>query len=83
MRLFLQLQARAQEAKVRALSSVVEGKEVESEATTLHRELDRESLSVSFLSPSHSVCPALLFYTQPSLSTWTRVSSADSEKKVL
>lgn len=45
-RLFLKLQARAQEAKVTALASVVEGKEVESDAIMLHRELECESLSV-------------------------------------
>lgn len=39
----LELQARAEGAKVAALSAVVEGKDVESDAITLHRELDCES----------------------------------------
>lgn len=47
--LFLKLQARAQEAKVVALSSVVTGKEVESDAIALHRELQSECL---FFPPS-------------------------------
>lgn len=46
--LFLKLQARAQGAKVMALSSVVTGKEVESDAIALHRKLERESLSNAF-----------------------------------
>lgn len=39
----LELQARAEGAKVAALSAVVEGKDAESDATTLHREVDCES----------------------------------------
>ncbi len=42
--LFLKLQARAQVAKVKTLSSVVTGKEVESDAITLHKELESKSL---------------------------------------
>lgn len=45
----LELQARAEGAKVAALSAVVEGKDVESDAITLHRELDCESFFLFFL----------------------------------
>lgn len=54
--LFLKLQARTQAAKVMALSSVVQGKEVESDAIVLHRQLERESLSIYsgfFSTPYH------------------------------
>lgn len=39
---FCKLQARSQGAKVTAVTAVVTGKEVESEAITLHRELQCE-----------------------------------------
>lgn len=45
---FHKLQARTHEAKVVALASVVEGKDVESEAMLLRRQLEGERL-VSFL----------------------------------
>lgn len=48
LRLFRKLQARSHEAKVVALSAVVEGKDVESEAMLLRRELEGEPL-LSFL----------------------------------
>lgn len=44
---FLQLQAHTQEAKVVALSSVVTGKEVESDANALHRKAEGETLPTS------------------------------------
>ncbi|KAK7896102.1 hypothetical protein WMY93_021427 [Mugilogobius chulae] len=51
------IQARAQEAKLTALSSVVSAKEVESEAIALHRGLECESSppSPSFFSPNSFV----------------------------
>jgi len=49
------LQARAQGSKVTALSSVVAGKEVESDAIVLHRGLERESLY-------HSLTDLFLFF---------------------
>lgn len=62
MFLFLKFQARAEEAKVAALSAVVSGKEVESEAITLHRELGSESASSLFiLFTLFTVSVALLF----------------------
>lgn len=54
--LVLKLQARTHEAKVVALSSVVEGKGAESEAMLLRRQLEGERLMSSLLGapcPSH------------------------------
>lgn len=48
--LFLKLRSHAQAAKVVALSSVVTGKEVESDAISLHRELESEFFFLSVLS---------------------------------
>lgn len=42
---FLQLQGRAQAANTAALTSVVKGKEVESEAITLHKKIESETVS--------------------------------------
>lgn len=47
-RFFRKLRARTHEAKVIALSSVVGGKDVESQALLLHRELEREQMSFLF-----------------------------------
>lgn len=76
--LFLKLQAHAQGAKVVALSSVVAGKEVESEAIALHRELESESLSSLFL----TACLALfLLNVQLNYSTQIEMSSTETENK--
>lgn len=48
--LLLKLQSKAQGAEAAAVSSVVMGKEVESETITLHRELESESLLFFYLS---------------------------------
>lgn len=86
--LFFKLQAHAQGAKVVALSSVVTGKEVESDAIALHRELECESLSlhlsILFLFATlFTVCLALLclLNIQLNYSTQIEMSGAETENK--
>ena len=80
--LFFKLHAHAQGAKVMALSSVVTGKEVESDAIALHRELECEYLSLYlsiyllFFTPL-TLCLALLFL----LNVQIEMSSAETENK--
>lgn len=69
-----------------ALSSVVQGKEVESDAIVLHRQLERESLSIYLLFvffPLPVSC-IIVFVERPAdfFSTQIEMSSADTENKL-
>lgn len=65
----LELQAGAEGAKVAALSAVVDGKDAESDAITLHREVDGESFFFSLW----------FFCFLPSVETHRRNSSPPTE----
>lgn len=73
----LQLTVQAQGSKVIALSSVVTGKEVESKAITLRRELEGDIYSILYL------FPFLLFYISDSLLSFHIPITAIAAHKVI